>query len=216
MSTDAKPVTAAMDAEECWHVLERAAASPGLKRAARLREFLFYVGAKSLKEGRAGIHEQEIGQAVFGRRDAYDTSQDNIVRVSATELRKRVDAYFATEGRDEPIVFEIPRGSYVPSFHPRCVETPPAPAEPVAAETQAPIAVPVSRWPHLLLALVSLLAIGLGIACISLWRENQSLTRRIYVWKDQPALSAFWSRFFSSPQETDVVVADTSFMLLEN
>lgn len=219
MSTDPKPDSAALDPDECWRVLERAAASPTLKRAARLREFLFYVGAKSIKEGRNDIHEQEIGQAVFGRRDSYDTSQDNIVRVSATELRKRVDAYFASEGREERILFDIPRGSYTPSFRLRPVETlpaPAAPAEPAAAETQGGPPAARSPWPHLLLAFVSLLAIVLSIACVSLWRQNQSLTRRIYVWKNQPALAAFWSRFFGSAQETDVVVADTSFMLIED
>lgn len=219
MSTEPKPVPATLDPEACWQVLERAAASPALKRAARLREFLFYVGSKSLKEGRTGIHEQEIGQAVFGRRDSYDTSQDNIVRVSATELRKRVDAYFASEGREEPIIFDIPRGGYMPSFRLRVAEAPPmpsGPAVPVAVETPAPVPARVLPWPRILLAAVSLVAILLGVACVSLWRQNQSLSRRIYVWKDQPALAAFWSRFFSSPQETDVVVADTSFMLIED
>jgi hypothetical protein len=219
MSTDPKLVSADLDLEECWRVLERAAASPALKRAARLREFLFYVGSKSLKEGRTGIHEQEIGQAVFGRRDSYDTSQDNIVRVSATELRKRVDAYFASVGREEPIVFDIPRGGYVPSFRLRPAEaaqTLGSPAGAVAAETPVPVPAPVSPWPRLLLGAVSLVAIVLGVACLALWRQNQSLTRRIYVWKDEPALAAFWSHFFASPRETDVVLADTSFMLIED
>lgn len=219
MSTDTKHAPAPIDREACWQVLERAAASPALKRAARLREFLFYVGTKSLKEGRSGVHEQEIGQAVFGRRDSYDTSQDNIVRVSATELRKRIDAYFATEGSDETIVFEIPRGSYVPAFRLRIPELPQPATEaamPVAAGAPVAGPAPASRWPILLLALVSLVTVGLGFACFSLWQQNQNLTRRLYVWKDQPALAAFWSRFFNSPQQTDVVVADTSFMLIED
>lgn len=217
MNSDSKGSAAALDPEACWRVLERAAGSPALKRAARLREFLFYVGEKSLKEGRTNIHEQEIGQAVFGRRESYDTSQDNIVRVSATELRKRVDAFFAVEGRSEPIVFTIPRGSYMPSFQLREAETEQAasePAAPAGAEMRTAVSAAPSARLRLLLALVSLAAIGLGIACVSLWRQNQALTRRVYVWKSQPALAAFWSRFFSSSQQTDVVVADTSFMLI--
>src|SRR5580692_12305949 len=82
----------------CWEVMERAAASIHLSRAARLREFLFYVGSKCLKDDSSEVHEQEIGANVFGRQEHYDTSQDNIVRVNATELRKRIDAYFAAEG----------------------------------------------------------------------------------------------------------------------
>ena len=116
MSPDPKVASRPITPDACWKVLEGAAASDHLKRATRLKEFLYYVGKKSIKEGFSDIHEQEIGQAVFGRKDSYDTSQDNIVRVSATELRRRVDAYFAEEGKGEPLIFEIPRGSYTPIF----------------------------------------------------------------------------------------------------
>lgn len=219
MSSDLKDVSLAFDAELCWGVLERAAASTTLKRAARLRQFLFYVGAQSLKEGRTDIHEQEIGRAVFGRGETYDTSQDNIVRVSATELRKRVGTYFATEGCAEPIVFEIPRGSYMPSFRLRAVEsssTPASSSEVPAAALQIPVTAQAGHWPRLLLAVIALLAVVLGVICIALWQQNQALTRRIHPWTDQPALAAFWSRFFASSHQTDVVLADTSFMLIED
>lgn len=220
MGSELKQGNGTISPEECWLVLERAAASTALKRAARLREFLFYVGTKSLKEGRTDIHEQEIGQAVFGRRDSYDTSQDNIVRVSATELRKRVDAYFATEGRDEPLIFEIPRGSYTPAFRMRAAET----QEQTALAAETPLAAlpanglpPQEHFPHsrMPLILVSALSLALAVACGVLWRQNQMLVRHVHAWESQPALSAFWSHFLDAPQQTDVVLADTSFMLAE-
>ncbi|MGB6742056.1 MAG: hypothetical protein WBE38_00260, partial [Terracidiphilus sp.] len=71
--------------EACWALLERIAASPHLRRAPRLREFLFYVAQRSLKDGCDHVHELEIGVEVFGRPDTYDTSVDNIVRANATE-----------------------------------------------------------------------------------------------------------------------------------
>ena len=102
--------------EDRWRLLERVVGSVHLRRAPRLREFLAYVGSRSLKEGRTQIHEQEIGVDVFGRPTSYDTSVDNIVRANATELRKRIEAYFETEGVNETLLMEIPRGSYVPVF----------------------------------------------------------------------------------------------------
>ena len=107
MSPDPKAASRSITPDTCWKVLEGAAASDHLKRATRLKEFLYYVGKRSIKEGSSEIHEQEIGQAVFGRKDSYDTSQDNIVRVSATELRRRVEAYFAAEGKDEPLILRF-------------------------------------------------------------------------------------------------------------
>jgi hypothetical protein len=73
---------------------------------------LLFVGRRCLQDGCEQIHEQEIGAEVFGRSNGYDTSVDNIVRVNATELRKRIESYFEGEGADEPFILEIPRGSY--------------------------------------------------------------------------------------------------------
>jgi hypothetical protein len=217
MSPDSKDGANAFSPEACWRVLGGAAASSQLKRAARLREFLLYVGRKSIKEGSTDIHEQEIGQAVFGRRESYDTSQDNIVRVSATELRRRVDAYFAAEGKDEPLIFEIPRGSYTPVFRLRAPAAPPEEILRPAEATPDVVAPPVSsRHAILPMMLISAAAILLAVTCVALWRQNRSLQRMIYGWDGQPALSAFWPRFFNSPQDTDIVLADTSFAIVED
>ena len=73
-------------------------------------------------EGPAEIHEQEVGHKVFGRPRDYDTGSDNIVRVHASMLRKRLEQYFAEDGAAEPVIVEIPRGNYAPVFHERAVE----------------------------------------------------------------------------------------------
>ena len=106
-------------AEEQWALLERIAGSKQLRRAARLRDFLTYVGTQRVRHMASTIREQEIGEAVFGRTADYDTSLDNIVRVNATELRKRLEQYFQEEGSIEELVLTIPRGSYTPLFHRR-------------------------------------------------------------------------------------------------
>src|ERR1039458_10139388 len=80
--------------DERWALIERVAASEQFSRSVRLRDFLLYVGRQSLKEGCPEIHEQEIGAKVFGRPASYDRGSDNIVRVNATELRKRIELYF--------------------------------------------------------------------------------------------------------------------------
>ena len=63
-------------------------ASEQFSRSARLRDFLHCVDKQSFLNGCAEIHEREIGAKVFGRSLSYDRSQDNIVRVNATESRK--------------------------------------------------------------------------------------------------------------------------------
>ena len=204
----------AIPLDACWKLLERAAASSQLRRAARSREFLFYVAGKSLKEGSTEIHEQEIGHFVFGRDKDYDTSQDNIVRVSATELRKRIDGYFAAEGADEPLVFEIPRGGYMPVFRLRSKE-PPVPT--AAGAQDPPITAPqVPFYRQLPFLLVSAIAILLAVYCAFLWRENRAKDRVLQPLDGKPALAAFWPRFLDSSHESDIILADTSFALIED
>src|ERR1700712_2422591 len=103
------------DKAESSALLQRVVESTPFRRATRLRDFLVYVGNEALNDV-DDIHEQQIGIAVFERPIGYDTAQDNIVRVNAMEVRKRIDLYFANEGKEESLLLEIPRGTYVPLF----------------------------------------------------------------------------------------------------
>ena len=91
------------------------------------------------------IREQPIGTRVFGRAPDYNLNEDNIVRVEARELRKRLETYFAGEGRNEPLIVEVPKGGYVPVFKLR--EQPPDVAEP-AARTPVAAVLPAEPKPR--------------------------------------------------------------------
>ena len=211
----------AASADACWALLERVAASQHLSRAPRLREFLHYVGKRSLRDGCQQIHEQQIGIEVFGRPDTYDTGVDNIVRANATELRKRIEAYFEAEGRDEPLIMEIPRGSYMPAFRPRAPKSAvqnedrsgsgDSPSEANKAASQQ-LAASVRRWK---LAGAAVLLLSLA-CCVTLWMQNRAQHRLLYPWKYMPSVGALWSGFFESAQPTDIVMEDSAFLLIQN
>lgn len=237
------------DSEVCWALLERVVASPQLKRAARLREFLLYVGQRSLKDGFGQVHEQEIGSKVFGRAANYDTSLDNIVRVNASELRKRIEDYFETDGASETLVLEIPRGSYKPVFRERPVDlaltsqaqpaaipetisgadpgtisanlsasvAAVAPASSSQPQTKRAAAVAPSAQRGLLIV-ASLLVVALAAVCYFLWTQNNSLRQSINVntWQSTPAVASFWSGILGARPNTDIILADTSFALIED
>jgi len=213
------------DSDACWALLERVVASPQLRRAARMREFLLFVGQRSLKDGSGQIHEQEIGSEVFGRPVGYDTSVDNIVRVNATDLRKRIEEYFATDGAKEPLILEIPRGSYKPVFRQRVLEaaetpnTAPAPFVVTSASTPATPAEEPTAGTHgkPLWSIMAVAVIVVLIACCGwLWTQNRAMRRSLYPWRSTPALRGFWSGFLTARPSTDVILADTSFALVED
>ena len=195
--------------EQRQALVDRIAASNELRRSARLRAFLLFVWQRSAADPAIVIHEQEIGSAVFGRPEFYDTAVDNIVRVNATELRKRLERYFADEGACEELLLEIQRGSYVPAFR-RRVPNPPAasgaPAAPEPAVTE-PVSLEVPGEPAELSApkpvapamstgrvrLWQAACVLLVLCCAGLFWWARSLRAQLDPWKADPALEAFWS-----------------------
>lgn len=210
----------------CWELLERIAESPQLRRSARLRELLFYVGRRSLKEGCQRIQEHEIGVEVFGRPAGYDTNVDNIVRSNATELRKRIEAYFETDGVAELLIIEIPRGSYIPVFRYRSAATamqPPASVQtqPNTPDGDTPSPPPLAsslRRPSALLERTVFASVILALAVLSLvfWTQDKSLRRAVSPWRFSPSLAALWSGFLDGKQDTDIVLEDPAFLLVQN
>jgi hypothetical protein len=102
-----------------WALVQRVADSSYFCKAPKLRAFLLYACENALLGRLENVREQLIGNKVFGRPAEYSLVEDNIVRVEARELRKRLEAFFTAEGRDEPVVIEIPKGGYIPVFKPR-------------------------------------------------------------------------------------------------
>ena len=219
MSASTSHPRKAPDSETCWALLERVAASTPLRRAARLRELLLYVGRRSLKEGCDELHESEIGSAVFERPADYDTSADTIVRVNATELRKRIENYFESEGTHETLVMEIPRGSYLPVFRYQAAE-----ARTLAEIAVLPAAVselprPISgarrisdrhRW-----ILAGLVITVLAFGWATSWIQNRAMYRALYPYKYSPSVGALWSEFLDTDQDTDIVMEDSGFLLVK-
>ena len=230
------PTSPALDdqpsVDERRALVERVAASEQFRRSTRLREFLLYVGRQSLIEGCPEINEQEIGTKVFGRSPSYDRSQDNIVRVNATELRKRIELYFTTEGTHESLIVEIPRGGYKPVFRrripkaeaqPDLLNEAPVPTASLPLGHVPTISLPLSDVPiarntpskaaHILWAMLSLV---LAIACLVVIQQNRTMRKALYTWDGKPAVAAFWADFLHSHQQTDIVLADASVALIED
>lgn len=107
-----------------WLLAQRISISKSIGRSPLLSEFLLHVCDRHIRNKSSELTEQQIGVHVFGRREGYNSNDDNIVRNYARTLRKRVEEYFATEGRHEDLKLEIPRGAYVPVFYSRSPEEP--------------------------------------------------------------------------------------------
>jgi hypothetical protein len=72
---------------------------------------LFGYLARASAEGRRP-KEFEVAAAVFGRDSGFDGAQDASVRVAVHRLRKKLEDYYAGDGRAEPVRLVVPRGEY--------------------------------------------------------------------------------------------------------
>jgi len=96
--------------------LHRILSYPGFAASNRLSEFLRFVVEQRLADRGHEVKECVIGVEVYGKGDAYDPRTDPTVRVDAGKLRSRLAKYYETDGRNDPLVITIPKGTYVPDF----------------------------------------------------------------------------------------------------
>jgi TolB-like protein/Tfp pilus assembly protein PilF len=86
----------------------------GSKRA---QDFLQLIVDHALAGRLDSLRERMIGVEMFGRRIDYDTANDAVVRVKATEVRRKLAQYYQESTKPPPVRIELPSGSYVPIFH---------------------------------------------------------------------------------------------------
>ncbi|KAA1177301.1 adenylate cyclase [Rhizobium tropici] len=155
-----------LDSEAVRAQLERIVASPEFPKVGRSAAFLTYVVQEAL-EGRGDrIKGYTIAVEVFKRFEGY-TQDDPVVRIEAGKLRRALERYYLTAGRDDLVRIDIPKGGYVPTF----TTVTPAPAEvDRSPETVAPATIVTRRridWRVSTAALILTLAAGVAIGLLA-------------------------------------------------
>ncbi len=161
--------------EEKLAQLDRILHGRTLHGSENLRAFLRFVVDKSIENQESQFKEYVIATEVFGRGSDFDPRVDSVVRVQAGRLRTKLHEYYETEGKDDGIVIDLPKGQYTPvfSYAPKKEErdangsmleaaTAPAPGDVAQAPrvSEPPLA-PSRRWQMATIAF-ALLAVLLG------------------------------------------------------
>jgi len=91
-------------------------ASDAFKGGKRAQDFLQLVVEHALAGREDNLRERMLGAEMFGRPIDYDTSNDAVVRVKATEVRRRLAQYYLGQKESSGVQIELRAGSYVPQF----------------------------------------------------------------------------------------------------
>ena len=96
--------------------LTRILGAPHFTAAERAKRFLAFLVEETLAGRSERLKEYTLAVDVFDRDASFDPGTNPSVRVEASRLRRRLEHYYLTLGREDPILIELPRGTYVPVF----------------------------------------------------------------------------------------------------
>src|SRR5882757_2427401 len=132
--------------------IQRIVSSKAFKTSEVHRNLLTYLAEKSLAGTAQNLKEYTVGLDVFGKPSSYDPRQESVVRMHVGRLRQKLAEYYRTEGQDDPVIVDLPKGAFTLIFSPRPVVDvlPPAVETPRPAVSTREIALAGS----LLLAIV--------------------------------------------------------------
>jgi tetratricopeptide (TPR) repeat protein len=118
--------------DEVRAALNHMARSEAFRGSPQLVAFLRYVVEATLRGEHDRIKGYTIAVEALGRAEDFDPQSDPIVRVEAIRLRRAITRYYANAGGRDPVLIDLPLGSYVPTFR-RGAIAPERPASPQRA-----------------------------------------------------------------------------------
>lgn len=201
------------------------------KGSHRSGQFLKYIVEQAIAGHGDSLKERVIGVELFGRSPSYDTGEDAIVRVTASDVRHRLLQHYGIYKSHSDFRITLPQGAYVPEIV-RAPSTVSAhkeehgpgaasrsasePSQEASAQENTASATP----PQAAAAEISSrsrlwFAAGLGLTVINvvlagyMFWMNWSGTVR------SPKSVVPWSAFFASPHLTHLITSDPSLVTVQ-
>jgi hypothetical protein len=180
--------------------LERIVSDVRFAASNRYPQLLRYIVEQTLAENEDDLKERTLGVAVFHRSPDYDSNLDPVVRLCATQVRKRLAEYYQSPAHGGELKIELNPGSYVPVF------SQPAPDTPTLEMFQAEVtsnADQVSQpqrtrriyWPASLIASGAILVV-IFVLGTRYWKPFEKQTPTLE--KQKSALDEVWSPLLTS------------------
>jgi len=194
--------------------VDRLCSSEVLHGSESLCRLLRYLAQQELEHPGVHVKEYQIATEVYGRPVDFNPQVDSTIRVQAARLRSKIGEYYSSAGMNDPVIVDLPRGSYSLQVRRRLPTSPaPAPSNGQIRASESPRPLPDRRWMvsvSLLGVLIVLSLIALGV----LLRDRAPV--QAYAPDDSdPTLRpprVFWSPFLKSSDEPLVIYSNGAFV----
>jgi hypothetical protein len=195
------PTTDDLTNDKRWQLVQRIVSSPPFQKSTRLRDLLQFITEQTIHGKAHELTEQHIGNALFHKPSDYSPLEDSSVRVHARQLRLKLHEYFNEEGRSEPLILDIPKGSYAPVFR-----TASKPADIPAAIAAV---IPAVAWRRR--ALVPWVLCGILVLLCGVLSYRAISNRTAATVARTAPVSWPFSQIFDKQHQTIIVVADSNY-----
>jgi hypothetical protein len=195
--------------------IDKVVASHVLHGSESLCKLLRYLAEHALDHPGSSLKEYQIATEVFGRPHDFDPQHDSTIRVQAGRLRLKLGEYYSTEGAADSVVVEMPKGSYLVSFHDRAALPAKTPAASWRELERKDVRQKQTRrdWPIVPIVLSILLAGAVAIIALLLVNGKAGRGQRVSADETAPAVfSTFWKGFLTAPEEPWVIFSNGAFV----
>jgi len=232
----AKILVSEQDLKAFQQHLETVISGEAFRGSQRSAQFLRYVVDRSVNGHCDELKERLIGVELFGRSPSYDTGEDAIVRVTASDVRRRLLQHYGGLGAGSEFRIRLPLGSYIPeisriardvpveaanastvaSAAPPAALAPPVALDPSPPEMdgQKPVGVEQEQAPSLPLGrrpwrqrVMLLCCLGLAMyGVFAQWRTTRSVSVRT---------DSQWGMLFGSQLNTKLITSDPNIVAFQ-
>ncbi|MDZ7721829.1 MAG: hypothetical protein U5R06_03125 [candidate division KSB1 bacterium] len=176
--------------ENKQQALNRVLNSEEFINAAKYQELLKYL--VSISDQTDLVKECTIAIEFFGKDTSFDPAIDSSVRAYISNLRKKLEHYYLTQGADDPVHITLPKGHYHIEF---------------VSKTRTPPRFNIKYYiPYIILGIFLLVAVPYLIIINHPETKNTS--------KIIPRTHPVWQTIFQSPKKTLIVLGDYYFFSL--
>lgn len=196
--------------------------SPTLHGSESLCKLLRYLAEHAMEHPGTPPKEYQLATEVFGRPSDFDPHLDSTIRVQAGRLRVKLAEYYGALGVSDPIVVELPKGSYALSYHRRAQAIPPPgavgiPIKAVPAPSPGSaggVAIDWSGrrpWMMIVVALAVLLIAAVAAIASLLAGRNAPASAGLME-SAPPAFRSFWKPFIAGPEAPWMIFSNAVFL----
>lgn len=195
--------------------IQKISQSNALRGSEVLRQLLAYLAEVSLAGGADELKEYTVGIDGLGRPASFDPRQESAVRTQVGRLRQKLAEYNRTEGTEDPIIVDLPKGGFRITFEPRTDLAQTPPAAPAQNPAPAPDGATARRRGltrrEIFLAAGLVLALAAAIYFASRSRRDNALSNTLangdVPLSLTPELQEIWAPLFSSNRPLIVCIS---------